>query len=77
MAKTKKQQVQQDEKILRCAKNLIDAIKKSGRETCFVKDGKVVIPVTLDIYVHDHYTPPRLSVEHINNGWEVHGDYIV
>lgn len=64
-----------DERILYLANKLIKEIGASGRDMKFEKDGKIVIPISCDIKVYDHYSPARLSVQHIINGWEVHGDY--
>jgi hypothetical protein len=64
-----------DQRILFLAGALIKEIKNSGRDMSFKQGGKVVMPVTLDIYVHNSCTPTRLSVQNSHNDWEVHGDY--
>ena len=71
--KTKK--LDADERILYLANKLIKEIKDSGRGTSFEQLGRVIIPVTLHINVHTHYTPSRLFVECSHHNWQITGDY--
>jgi hypothetical protein len=65
-----------DEKIIQIANELIRAVKESGRDVTFFKDGECVIPVVVNIKVFEHYIPARTVVDNINNNWEIHGDYV-
>lgn len=75
LKETKIKRLDADERILFLADKLIKEVKNSGRKATFEQDGKVVIPATINIKVHNYFKSLRLFVECLHHGWEIYGDY--